>query len=269
MLSLHQKLKILAMQRSIFEFYSPSYLTLEAVLNHYIDNFYLKESSLDKVEKIKSKAIECPKMKELFGITIAHRELKSGIPTYTDFAEAIQNTPWFYLRSNKTKAVAALAAAVNWSQGINQTFYIIDDEPFRNDILLVFKKFSVFEEMSDEEFHSMRNTGKMVKIFSNHGLHNAAKELKAQKFEVQARQFIRNIIIPIYNHSKDLSDGLNIAYNKQVSSYEINDYEKRIFVLAVESADGGADIKRIAKKHGINWEALLNEEIEKLNEEGY
>ena len=254
------------MQRSIFEYYSPSYLTLEAVLNHYIDNYYLKESSLDKVEKVKSKAIECQKMKELFSETIRHREFKSGIPTYTDFVEAIQSTPWFYLRSNKTKAVAALAAAVNWSQTINKTFYLIEDEPFRNDILLVFKKFSVFEDMSDEEFHSMRKTGEMVKIFANHGLDKAAKEIKAQKYEAQVRQFIRNIILPLYQQQKEFSDVLNFAFNRQVSSYRIDDFQKSMFVSDVESADGASDIKRIARKLGIDWEAVINEEIEKLED---
>ena len=257
------------MQRSIFEYYSPSYLTLEAVLNHYIDNYYLKESSLDKVEKVKSKAIECQKMKELFSETIRHREFKSGIPTYTDFVEAIQSTPWFYLRSNKTKAVAALAAAVNWSQTINKTFYLIEDEPIRNDVLLVFKKYSVFEDMSDEEFHSMRKTGEMVKIFANHGLDKAAKEIKAQKYEAQTRLFIRNIIIPFYHRSKEFRESLELAFGGTVRRPllpEEKKTERQFYINAVESADGASDIKRIARKLGIDWEAVINEEIDKLED---
>lgn len=252
------------MQRSIYEYYNPSYLTLEAVLNHYIDNFYLKESSLDKVERVKVKAIENQKMKELFGNTIKHRDFKSGIPTYTDFADAIQNSPWFYLRSNKTKAVAALAAAVNWSQTINRTFYIIDDEPFRNDILLIFKKFSIFEEMSDDEYYSMRKTGEMVKVFSNHGLDKAAKEIKAMKFENELRQFIKNIIIPLYNQNQSISEAFAFAMGKQSSIPILHDYDKRIYISAVEYADGGSDMKRIAQKHGLDWMAIVNEEIELL-----
>lgn len=103
----------------IYDYYRPTSLTLKTIFHHYVDNYYLKTHSEEKFEKVKKKAIECEKMKNLYLDSIKNRRKPNNVPTYNDFAEAISGTTWFLFQSNQTVAVAVLAAAEFWDRVFN------------------------------------------------------------------------------------------------------------------------------------------------------
>ena len=105
------------MQYSLYDYYKNSFLTLEEILKHYSEHFYLNNHGRNKLEKVLSKAVECDKMKELFGRSIQNRDFPERVPDFNDFSIAIAKTFWFLTQSNDTIALATLAAAVAWNGG--------------------------------------------------------------------------------------------------------------------------------------------------------
>lgn len=128
------------MIRSLYDYYVLSTFDLEQVLEDYVDNFYLKKHSDDKAAKAIKKSIEVDGMKDLNGNSIKNRDFKGSFPKYLDFAKTIKSSLWFSLQSSRTIVLGTLAAAIEWDKTINNHFYIVDKETFRNNILLIFGK---------------------------------------------------------------------------------------------------------------------------------
>ena len=107
-------------------------------------------------------------MKELFGRSIQNRDFPERVPDFNDFSIAIAKTFWFLTQSNDTIALATLAANfVAWNKQINSHFLIIDEEEFRNNILLVFKKLEIVEEMTETKYKAMTDPYIYSKMTSN------------------------------------------------------------------------------------------------------
>ena len=237
------------MQYSLYDYYKNSFLTLEEILKHYSEHFYLNNHGRNKIEKVLSKAVECDRMKELFGRSIQNRDFPERVPDFNDFSIAIAKTFWFLTQSNDTIALATLAAAVAWNKQINSHFLIIDDEEFRNNILLVFRKLEIVEEMTETKYKAMTDPYIYSKMTSNT---DVAPSVQA----VNAKIRLKTVIL------KKLKDFKISQYEYDSMSYDtLREYMVKMIYEDMNMI--GSDTRRIANKFGIDLKTLINEELER------
>lgn len=136
----------------IYDYYIESSMNLEDILSHYVEHFYLRKYGRDKYEKILKKISESDKIRKLFDQSYYQRLAINHI----DFGETLNSIMWFMFQSNDTQAVAVLAMAVFWDTNVNSHLHLKSDMELRNDALKIFKKFSIYGDMTQEEFDSMR-----------------------------------------------------------------------------------------------------------------
>lgn len=137
----------------LYEYYYESDLNLEGILRHFVQNFYLRKHGRDKAEKVLYKVSESPKMNKLF----VQSESQGIAPNYVDFASVINEIMYFMFQSNETQALAVLAAAITWDKKVNHLGLIKDEYDLRNDTIKIFKKYSIYGEMTKEEFERVTN----------------------------------------------------------------------------------------------------------------
>ena len=140
------------MQFPIYDYYIDSSMRLEDILSHYVENFYLRKHGRDKYEKILKKLSDSNKVKKLFDQSYNQ---KLAI-NYVDFGATVNEMMWFMFQSNETQAVAVLAMAVFWNTNVNSHLHLKSEKELRDDALKIFKKFSIYGDMTKEEFDSMR-----------------------------------------------------------------------------------------------------------------
>jgi len=234
------------MIRSLYDYYVLSTFDLEQVLEDYVDNFYLKKHSDDKAVKSIKKSIEIDGMKELYGNSIKNRDIKGCFPKYIDFAKTIKSSLWFSLQSPRTIALGTLAAANEWNNTINSHFYIVDKETFRNNILLIFKEYQIMDNISNAQFDNDNNLA-VTKESSFHDICAAEKKQKAKQFEEGIRWFINKTIV-------DLVVQYDMKRTDPVAKQSLN--------LAIDTAVASSDIKRIARNLGLDWQEIVDKQIE-------
>ena len=135
----------------LYEYYLQSDLSLEEVLKHFVSRFYLKKNGTDKVEKVLRKVSESSKMNKLF----AQSSQQRIAPNYVDFGSVINEIMYFMLQSNSTQALAVLAAAIAWNKQVNHFAGLKDMDAVRDDAIKIFKKFSIYEDMTQAEYDEM------------------------------------------------------------------------------------------------------------------
>ena len=137
----------------LYDYYMQSDMSLEEILKHYICRFYLKKNGTDKAEKVLRKVSESSKMNKLF-----EQSARQWIaPNYVDFCSVINEMIYFIFKSNSTQALAVLAAAIAWDKQINQHAHLKNANAVRDDAIKIFKKYSIYEDMTQTEFDEMTN----------------------------------------------------------------------------------------------------------------
>ena len=135
----------------LYDYYYASDMTLEQILKHYIKFFYLRKHGSDKAEKVLYKVSESSKMQKLFDYSAS----QNIAPNYVDFGSVINEIMYFMFQSNETQALAVLAAAIAWDKKVNHLGILKDEYDLRNDTIKIFKKFSIYGEMTQQEFEKM------------------------------------------------------------------------------------------------------------------
>ena len=131
----------------LYEFYKNRDLTLDEIVDHYVTRFYAKKHDGKAVLNVLNKVRDSSKIKNL----CAHSATRRLAPNYIDFITTINEIVWFMFRSNMTQALAVLFAALYWDEKINSVYHLKTDEELRDDIIKVFKKLSIYEEMAEDE----------------------------------------------------------------------------------------------------------------------
>lgn len=137
----------------IYDYYHESSLTLEEVLHHYVENFYFRKHGRDKFDKILKKLSESSKVRSLFDESYQKRLALNNV----DFGATVNSIMWFMIQSNETQAIAVLAMALFWNTNVNSHLYLKTDRELRDDALMIFKKFQIYGDMTQDEFDRMRN----------------------------------------------------------------------------------------------------------------
>lgn len=137
----------------IYDYYHESSLTLEEVIHHYVDNFYFRKHGRDKFEKIQKKLSESTKVKSLFNESYKRKLALNNV----DFGATINGMMWFMFQSNETQSVAVLVMAMLWNKNVNSHLSLKTERQLRDDALMIFKKFQIYGDMTQEEFDRMRS----------------------------------------------------------------------------------------------------------------
>jgi succinate dehydrogenase flavin-adding protein (antitoxin of CptAB toxin-antitoxin module) len=138
----------------LYEYYKNSDLNLDEIVDHYVSRFYSKKHDGKKVLKVLSKVRESSKIKNLCGQSATRRIA----PNHIDFASVINEILWFAFKSNMTQALGVLFAIMYWDEKINKVYSLKDEIDVRDDAIKIFKKFSVFGDMTPEEYSKSEHT---------------------------------------------------------------------------------------------------------------
>ena len=137
----------------LYDYYKKSSLTLDEIVDHYVTRFYARKHNGKDVLKVLTKVKESSKIKNLCGESATRRIA----PNYVDFASVINELLFFMFKSNMTQALAVLFAALYWDERVNSVYHLKSAEDLKDDIIKIFKKYSICEEMTESEFFGNKN----------------------------------------------------------------------------------------------------------------
>jgi hypothetical protein len=138
----------------IYNYYYESSLTLDEVLQHYVENFYFRKHGRDKFDKILKKLSDSNKVHSIFNESYNKKLALNNV----DFGAIVNEILWFVFQSNDTQAVAVLALALLWNTNVNSHLYLKSEREVRDDALKIFQSFQIYGDMTQEEYDSMRNS---------------------------------------------------------------------------------------------------------------
>lgn len=132
----------------LYNYYKNSKLSLDEIIDHYVTRFYCKKHDGKTVLNVLNRVKSSSKINHICGLS-ATRKIA---PNYVDFASAINETIWFVFKSNMTHALAVLFAALYWDETINSYYHLKSSEDLREDIIKIFQKYQIMEEMTEMEY---------------------------------------------------------------------------------------------------------------------
>lgn len=166
----------------LYDYYYASDMTLEEIMEHYIKSFYLRNYGSNKVEKVLRKVAESSKIQKLYDYSANLNKT----PNFIDFGSVINEMLYFMFQSNKTHVLAILAAAIGWDKKANRLGFMKEECDFRNNIIKIFRHYSIYEEMTQQEFekmtrsHCVKNQQQSTRQVNSVGLMDQAKKLTPQ-----------------------------------------------------------------------------------------
>lgn len=136
------------MQFPLFNYYMCSDLSLEAVIDDYLERFYLRRYGRDKVKIILDKLQNSKKIRAIDNLSIQKRV----VPNHIDFGSAINEIFWFMFQSNETQALAIIFAVSLWGARVNSIYNFCTPEELKVKALQIFKMYQIYGEMSEDEY---------------------------------------------------------------------------------------------------------------------
>lgn len=142
------------MQYPLYELYNHSTLDLYGIREHYLENFYYQEHSRREAESVLKNIIGSSKISK-----ILNESYNKGIaPNYEDYLSTINSMLRFIFKSNDTQVLAVMDAAILWDIKVNSKLHLLSSEELKQDIIRVFRKYQIYKEMINEDFHSLQST---------------------------------------------------------------------------------------------------------------
>ena len=135
----------------LFEYYYYSDLSLDEIIEDYLNSFYHKKHGSNKSDKVRRKVLNSSKIAAIDAYSIQQQV----VPNYMDFGAALNETLWFMVQSNETQALGVLIAASEWDKRVNRVYHFATSDDVRDKAIKIFKKFSIYEEMSKSQFEEM------------------------------------------------------------------------------------------------------------------
>ena len=135
----------------LYDYYLLSGLCLEEIIEDYKTNFYHRKHGTDKSTKVVKKVADATKIAAIDAFSVQQHV----VPSVTDFGAALNETLWFVVQSNETQALAVLIAFKNWKDRVNDVYHFAGNFEIRNKALMIFKKYSIYAEMTKEQYERM------------------------------------------------------------------------------------------------------------------
>lgn len=137
------------MQYPLYDYYKRSNLNLLGIIAHYAKCIYQKHYGRDKTDKVLKKALAIKGMKPIYEYSLQNRRM----PSVQFIGEWVNGNLWFLVQSNKTQALAVLFIMQQWQHDVNEEYFFEHFDDVRDEAIKVFKMYSIYEEMSEEEFN--------------------------------------------------------------------------------------------------------------------
>lgn len=147
------------MEYSLYTYYKNSSLNLYQMRKHYVEHFYCKRHNRSVADGVLKSIASSSKITRLIKESISNRIF----PTYEDFLSTICSMYKFMFKPNDTDALAAIDAALRWDIEVNSLLELCTSEELKDEMVKVFEKFSIYEEMTEEEYHSLKSISSEVK----------------------------------------------------------------------------------------------------------
>lgn len=163
----------------LYEYYSHSTLNLYEIRNHYLEHFYYVNHSKEEADNVLKCIVGSSRVDRL----ILKSAKEKSVPTYEIIMNIICSMFKFMFKSNETIALATIDTALRWDIEINSKLNLISSEELKQDILNVFKKLDVYEEMSDGELHPLEPTATVEAEVVEEPRKNLLLEHKAPKIK--------------------------------------------------------------------------------------
>lgn len=141
------------MEYPLYELYSQSLLSLYDVRKHFLVHFYYKKHSRNDVEKILRIVVGSSKIGEL----LKESAQKKAMPTCEDFLTTICSILRLMFKSNETQALVAMDSALRWDIEVNRELNLCTSEELREEVIKVFKKYSIYGNMTEEEINEIKS----------------------------------------------------------------------------------------------------------------
>lgn len=208
----------------LYDYYQLSKLTLEEIVDDYLKNFYYKRYSQSKSENVEKRVQNSKKIAAIDAVSIR----KHVVPNSIDFGSAINETFWFMFQSNSTQALAVLIAAREWNKRVNRKYHICSEKEIRDKALYIFKKYSIYEEMTQKRFEEMTR-----KIDSADEKNNCPKPLnvsfsESDKSKLMEKEYQDKVILIMADGGtkEQIQIKLELLLNKRKKTQEMLLVEK-------------------------------------------
>ena len=139
------------MQYSLYEYYSNSPLNLYEVRKNYLEHFYYQSHSRNEASNVLRSIAGSSKVGNLIKESVRGKV----VPNYMDFSTTVCSMIKFMFKSNETIALAVMDAALRWDIEVNAEMHLIAPRKLMLEVVKIFKKLSIYEEMSEEEYHAI------------------------------------------------------------------------------------------------------------------
>ena len=257
------------MQYPLYDYYQLSKLTLEEIVDDYLKNFYYKRYSQSKSENVEKRVQNSKKIAAIDAVSIR----KHVVPNSIDFGSAINETFWFMFQSNSTQALAVLIAAREWNKRVNRKYHICSEKEIRDKALYIFKKYSIYEEMSQKRYEEMTR-----KIDSADEKNNCPKPLnvsfsESDKSKLMEKEYQDKVILIMADGGtkEQIQIKLELLLNKRKKTQEMLLVEKSFRDFFRKAFESKHD-EILSKSHGdmlmqkINASTILLSVLQEIDD---
>ena len=127
------------MKYSMYDYYCKRDMNLYDIRVHYLEHFYYQNHSRNDAERVLRIVVDSTRINRLLNKSIKRRTM----PDLNAFILATGYILKLMLRSNEAQVLAILDAALMWDIEINTEMRFVSSEELKNNIIEVFKKYSV------------------------------------------------------------------------------------------------------------------------------
>ena len=137
---------------------------------------------------------------------------------------------------------------------INSRFLIVDEQEFRNNILNVFRKLDICEEISEHDYRVMTDPYVYSRMASTEAISPSVQK-------VNAKMKLRTIIGNAIQELKDAEESINYLGGTALTSQQ----RRNLYINLVSNQidNVGNDTRRIANTYSIDLDTLIEEELDK------
>lgn len=167
------------MLQSLYLFYKDSPLSLYDIRKHYLEHYYYQNHRKKEASGVLNMIVNSSKISALLEQSFS----KKKAPSCEDIASTVNSILKLLLKSNETQVLAALDAALRWDIEVNAELKLKTSEELKKEMVRVFKIYSVYEEITEEEFRAMNpNSSEESESTNNDSTEDVCiKVLKPQK----------------------------------------------------------------------------------------
>ena len=181
----------------MYDYYYKRDMSLYDIRVHYLEHFYYQNHSRNDAEKVLRTVVDSTRVNRLLDKSIKRR----AMPDLNAFILATGYILKLILRSNETQVLAILDAALMWDIEVNEEMNLVSSEELRDNIIEVFKKYTVDKTYQRELWSLMQVSEENVE---GNAEGNSRESTEGKSEELKEDEAVEKHTVPI--DSKKLSE---------------------------------------------------------------